>query len=193
MLFSISLPIGRSATRQAHYTDMQAKKVSDSLTVMTELIMPNDTNPLGNLMGGNLMRWMDIAAGICAGRHCNSHVVTVSADNISFDKAIHLGDVITIHASVTRAFRTSLEIFVEVFSSTMLGENARKSNDAYFTFVAIDQETHKPVPIPPVLPLTGEEQKRYEGALRRRELRLLLSGRMKVKDATSLHEIFADK
>ncbi|MCB0644881.1 MAG: acyl-CoA thioesterase, partial [Phaeodactylibacter sp.] len=141
---------------------MKSKKVSESETVMTELVMPNDTNPLNNLMGGNLMRWMDIAAGVCAGRHCESYVVTASVDHVSFQRAIPLGDVITVRASVTRAFTTSVEVYVEVLTSDMKGGNSRRSNDAYFTFVAIEEANLKPQPVPPVLPLSSEEQKRYE-------------------------------
>ena len=117
---------------------MMEKKVSDSETIMTQMVMPNDTNPLGNLMGGNLMKWMDVAAGICAARHCNSHVVTASVDHLSFSKPIHLGDTVTIKSVVTRAFNTSVEIFVEVFASDVKGGNWRKANHAYFSFVAVD-------------------------------------------------------
>jgi acyl-CoA hydrolase len=169
---------------------MQAKRVSESFTVMTEMIMPNDTNPLGNLMGGNLMRWMDIAGGICAARHANKDVVTVSVDHVSFQKPIHTGDVITLQACVTRAFSTSIEIYVEVFAAGMKGDNQRKCNDAYLTFVALNEDNMKPCSVPPVLALTGEEQDRYDGALRRRELRLVLGGRMKVQDATNLKALF---
>ena len=169
---------------------MQGKRVSESETIMTEMIMPNDTNPLGNLMGGNMLRWMDIAGGICAGKHCGAHVATVSVDHVSFKKAIPLGDVITIKASVTRAFTTSLEIYVEVFTSNIKGGNHRHSNDAYFTFVAIDCDTHRPIDVPPVLPVTLEEQRQYKGALRRREMRLILNGRLQPQDATELKSLF---
>ncbi len=171
---------------------LQRRKVSESETVMTELIMPNDTNPIGNLMGGNLMRWMDIAAGICAAKHCNSYTVTASVDHVSFEQPIHNGDVITIKACMTRAFRTSMEVFVEVFAEKMVGGNHRKCNEAYFTFVGLDAETMKPTPAPPVLALTGEEKKRYESAMRRRELRLLLSGRIKAKDANEIKGLFLE-
>ena len=168
------------------------KKVSESKTVMTELIMPNDTNPMGNLMGGYLMRWMDIASAICAGKHCEAHVVTVAVDYISFQNPIHLGDVITLEASVTRAFHTSVEIYVEVFANDIKGQQPRRCNHAYFTFVAVDDKKKNPVPVPPVLPLSNEEQQLYEGAARRRELRLILGGRIKPKDATELRKFFAD-
>jgi len=166
------------------------KKVSDSETIMTEMIMPNDTNPLNNLMGGNLLRWMDIAGGICAGKHAGAHVATASVDHVSFQKPIPLGEVITIRAMVTRAFTTSVEVYVEVSTAQFTGENPRQSNDAYFTFVAINKETHKPIPIPKVIPVSGEEQRRYDGALRRRELRLILGGRMKPEDAGELKTLF---
>ncbi|GAB4245214.1 MAG: acyl-CoA thioesterase [Saprospiraceae bacterium] len=168
----------------------KAKKVSESVTVMTEMVMPNDTNPLGNLMGGNLMRWMDIVASICAGKHCEAHVVTASVDHVSFHKPIPLGDVVTLNARVTRAFNTSVEVFVEVFASNLKGGNPRKCNHAYFTFVGIDEETKKPCLVPQVIPLTGEEQQLYEGAMRRREVRLVLSGRMKPNEASEIRAFF---
>ncbi|RMG83025.1 MAG: acyl-CoA thioesterase [Bacteroidetes bacterium] len=169
---------------------MKPKKVSESHTTMTQIVMPNDTNPLGNLMGGNLMRWMDIAAGICAGKHCEAFVVTASVDHVSFQKPIPMGDVVTLKASVTRAFRTSVEIYVEAFAHNMKGGNPRRCNSAYFTFVAIHEETKTPIPAPPVLPLTSEEQKLYDSAQRRREMRLILSGRMNPENAGELKELF---
>ena len=172
---------------------LREKLVSESMTVMTEMVMPNDTNPLGNLMGGYLMRWMDIATSICAGRHCEAHVVTASVDHVSFQNPIKLGDVITLTAKITRAFNTSVEVFVEVFSNDIMGGNAKKSNHAYFTFVALDSKTLKPTPAPPIRPVSGEEQKQYEGASRRRELRLILSGRMLPKDAKEIKTFFAEK
>lgn len=165
---------------------MNAKKIAASRTVMTEMIMPNDTNPIHNLMGGNLLRWMDIGAGVCAGKHCENYVVTVSVDNVSFEKPVPLGDVITIQCVVTRAFNTSVEVYVEVFSSDMKGGNTRRCNDAYFTFVAVDDEKKRPVEVPAVLPLTSEEESRYEDALRRRKLRLLLSGRLNKDESAKM-------
>ncbi len=172
---------------------MEAKKTSDSFTIMSEMIMPNDTNPLGNLMGGNLMRWMDIAGGICAGKHCEAHVVTASVDHVSFQKPILVGDVITLKAKVTRAFNTSVEIYVEVFAENIKGHNSRRSNHAYFTFVALDDEKKKPRSVPKLIPLSKEEQDLFEGAVRRREIRLILSGRMKPEDATEVKNFFASK
>ena len=172
---------------------MKDKKVVESKTIMTEMIMPNDTNPLGNLMGGNLLRWMDIVGGVCAGKHCEAHVVTASVDHVSFKKPIHLGDVITLEATVTRAFTTSLEVFVEVFAADVKGGNNRRCNDAYFTFVAVDDDKRKPVKVPKLLPLTREEEKLFESALRRRELRLILSGRLKPAEATEIKTYFAEQ
>lgn len=165
---------------------LQAKRVCDSRTITTEMIMPNDTNPIHNLMGGNLLRWMDVAAGICAGKHCESYVVTVSVDNVTFDQPIPLGDVITIECVVTRAFNTSVEIFVEVFSSDIKGKNPRRCNDAYFTFVAVDDKKKRPVPVPPLIALTAEEKSRYEKALQRRQMRLLFSGRLNKEETENL-------
>lgn len=166
----------------------EEKKVSESRSTMTIMVMPNDTNPINNLMGGNLMRWMDTIAGICAGKHAEAYVVTASVDHVSFEKPIKNGDVVTLEACVTRAFNTSVEVYVEVFAADIKGGNNRKSNHAYFTFVAVDEKTNKPLPQPRVIPLTGEEQERYEGALRRREVRLILSKRLSVAEAKSLKE-----
>lgn len=171
---------------------MKGKKVSESETIMTEMIMPNDTNPIGNLMGGNLLRWMDIIGGICAGRHCEAYVVTASVDNVSFQKPIRLGDVITLKAQVTRAFNTSVEVYVEVFAADIKGGENRMSNHAYFTFVGIDEKTGKPLKIPSVIPLGKEEEKLFEGALRRRQMRLILAGRLKPKDAQEVKNLFLE-
>lgn len=173
--------------------ELKGKKVSESQTVMTEMIMPNDTNPMDNLMGGNLLRWMDIVSGICAGKHCEAHVVTASVDHVSFTKPIHVGDVITLEATVTRAFRTSVEVYVEVFAANIKGQEPRRSNHAYFTFVALDDEKKCPIRVMPVIPLTEIEQQRYDSASRRRELRLLLSGRMKPQDAIEIKTFFETK
>ena len=170
--------------------NLEPKKVADSKSIMTEMIMPNDTNPLGNLMGGNLMRWMDIIASICAGKHAKAHVVTASVDHVSFQKPINLGDIITIHASVTRTFNTSMEISVEVLAADIKGDNNRRCNHAYFTFVALDEETRKPTKVPEIIPLTREEQSLYDEALKRRELRLILSGRLSPDNAPELKSLF---
>ncbi len=165
---------------------MKGKKVSESKSVMTEMVMPNDTNPMGNLMGGNLMRWMDIVSAICAGRHCELHVVTASVDHVSFGEPIRVGEIVTLEATVTRAFNTSVEVYVEVFAADMRGQNPRRCNHAYFTFVGLDEANGKPTQVPPVLALSDIEQQRYESALRRRQFRLVLSGRMKASEANEI-------
>jgi acyl-CoA hydrolase len=165
---------------------LKGKTAAESKAVMTEMIMPNDTNPIHNLMGGNLLKWMDVVAGICAGRHCESYVVTVSVDHVSFDKPIPLGDVITLECVVTRAFNTSCEVYVEVFSSNIKGKNTRRCNDAYFTFVAVDDVEKKPIKVPALIPQSPQEKKYYQEALKRRQFRLLLSGRLEHEAAKDL-------
>jgi acyl-CoA hydrolase len=135
---------------------------------------------------------MDIVCAICAGKHCEAHVVTAAVDHISFQNPIRLGDVITLEATVTRAFTTSVEVFVEVYANDIKGQQPRRCNHAYFTFVALDDQKRVPVAIAPVLPLSNEEQNLYESALRRREMRLILAGRMKAKDATEIRKFFSD-
>ncbi len=166
----------------------KSKKVSESLTEMNELVMPNDTNILGNLMGGNLMRWMDIASAICASKHSDAYVVTVSVDHLTFQEPIKLGDVVNIKACVTRAFNTSIEVFLEVFTRGVLQDEAHKSNQAYFTFVALDHRSMRPKSIPHVVPETEEEKTRFEEAAIRREMRLVLSGRIKPHEALQSKE-----
>jgi acyl-CoA hydrolase len=167
----------------------EKKSVEESLVIKNELLLPNDTNPLNNLMGGRLMHWMDIAAGISAQRHSNSMIVTASVDNISFAKPIELGSVVTLKAQVTRAFNTSMEVYIDVWAEHIPSKTRFKSNSAFFTFVAVDG-SGKPVPVPEAVPNTEEEKKLYEGALRRRQLRLILAGRMKPGDAHELKSIF---
>ncbi len=169
--------------------ELKPKKVNESKTIMTEMVMPNDTNPAGNLMGGNLMRWMDIVAAICAGKHTESYVVTAAVDHVSFQKPIMVGDVVTLEATVTRAFNTSVEIYVEVLANDVKGGNPRRCNHAYFTFVGLD-DSRKPKQIPAVIALSAEEEKLFESALRRRQVRLILSGRMKPEDALELKALF---
>jgi acyl-CoA hydrolase len=169
--------------------ELKPKKVNESKTIMTEMVMPNDTNPAGNLMGGNLMRWMDIVAAIAAGKHTESYVVTAAVDHVSFQKPIMVGDVVTLEATVTRAFNTSVEIYVEVLANDVKGGNPRRCNHAYFTFVGLDDD-RKPKTIPQVIPLSAEEEKLFESALRRRQVRLILSGRMKPDDALELKALF---
>ncbi len=168
---------------------METKKSHESLTVMTELVLPNDTNLYENLMGGRLMYWMDIAAALSAQKHCNAPVVTASVDNISFENPIKLGNVVHIEAKVTRAFTSSMEIHMKVWGEDLTHQYKYKSNEAYYTFVALDPN-RKPRPVPQLVPETEEEKRLYEGALRRRQLRLILGGKLKPDDATELKALF---
>ena len=168
---------------------MNSKKAADSLTIMTELVLPNDTNVFGNLMGGRLMYWMDIAAALAAQKHCNAPVVTASVDNISFENPIKLGNVVHIRANVTRAFNSSMEVHLNVWGEDLTQQYKYKSNQAYYTFVALDPNRN-PRPVPQLIAETDEEKKLFEGALRRRQLRLILGGKLKPDDATELKALF---
>lgn len=168
---------------------MEAKKASVSYTMMSELILPNDTNTLGNLMGGKLMYWMDIAGGLSAMKHCNAQVVTASVDNISFANPIKLGHLLTIEAQVTRAFNSSMEIYLKVFGEDLQTREKYLSNEAYLTFVALGANG-RPKVVPPIIPETEHEIEKFNGALRRRQLRLILAGKMKADDASELKALF---
>lgn len=168
---------------------MIEKHPKDTYNVMSELVLPNDTNTLGNLMGGKLMHWMDIAAAIAAQRHCNCPVVTASVDNVSFNNPIKLGNVLTIESKVTRAFNTSMEIYLKVWGEDLAAQYKYLTNEAYATFVALDPNG-KPRKVPSIVPETDEEKKMYDGALRRRQLRLILGGKMSPDDANELRSLF---
>lgn len=167
------------------------KSPSESLVIKSELVLPNDTNTLTNLMGGRLMYLMDIVSAISAQRHSESTVVTASVDNVSFSHPITIGSVVTLTAKVTRAFSSSMEVHIEVFAENIpKGKPKIKTNEAFFTFVAVDSN-NKPKRVPEINPETEEEKTVYEAALKRRELRLVLAGRMNMKDAVSLKELFS--
>lgn len=168
---------------------MEPKKASASITLMTELVLPNDTNLFGNLMGGRLMYWMDIAAALTALKHCNTPCVTASVDNISFENPIKLGNTVHIEAKITRAFNTSMEIHLKVWGEDLIHQYRYKSNEAYFTFVSLDPN-RKPRVVPPVIAETETEMKLFDGALRRRQLRLILGGKMKPDEAEELKALF---
>ncbi len=170
----------------------KSKYVSESLTTMTDMIFPNDTNTLGNLMGGNLMRMMDIAGAICAQKHSNRIVVTASVDNVSFKESIPLGSVVTLHAKVTRAFSSSMEVVIDVWAENIPAKERVSTNKAFFTFVAVDQ-SGRPIDVPASLTETEEEKIMFEGALRRRQLRLVLAGRIKPVDAPELMLLFKEQ
>ncbi len=167
----------------------KTKSPSESLVIKTEMVLPNDTNTFNNLMGGRLMHHMDIVSAIAAQRHCNNVVVTASVDNISFKKPIQLGNVLTMTAFVTRAFTSSMEVKIEVIAESIPNGTKFKSNEAYFTFVSID-ENGKPLPVPKITPDTKEEKVLFESALRRRQLRLILGGKIKPHEAGELKSLF---
>lgn len=169
--------------------EVKTKSARESHVVMTELVLPNDTNVFGNLMGGRLMYWMDIAAALSAAKHCNAPVVTASVDNISFEAPIRLGNAVHIEARVSRAFNTSMEVHLNVWGEDLTQQYKYKSNEAYYTFVALDPN-RKPRVVPQLLPETDEERKLFEGALRRRQVRLILGGKMKPADASELKALF---
>ena len=168
---------------------MKTKTPQESHTIMNELVLPNDTNTMNNLMGGRLLHWMDISAAIAAQKHCNRNVVTASVDNVSFQHAIKLGDVVSIESKVTRAFNTSVEVRLDVWAENIPSGRRVKSNEAYYTFVALDSDGNT-VRVPELSPVTPEEIALFDGALRRRQLRLVLAGRMKADDATELKALF---
>lgn len=167
----------------------EAKKPSASKTIMTELVLPNDTNMLNNLRGGKILHWMDIASAIAAGRHAAKVMVTVSVDHVAFINPIKMGDVVTIEAKVTRAFNSSVETHIQVWAENLPSKNKYHCNDAYYTFVGLDSNG-RPTKVPPVEPETKDEQERFDGALRRRQLRLILAGRMKPSEATEIKTLF---
>jgi acyl-CoA hydrolase len=170
---------------------LKKKTPKESAVTMTEMVLPNDTNPLHNLMGGRMMHLIDIAGAISAQRHCQRIVVTASVDNISFHHPIKLGSVITLQAKVTRAFNSSMEVYIEVYAEDLSTESKILTNKAFLTFVAIDQAGN-PIHVPEVVPESEEEKKLFDSALRRRQLRLILAGRMKPDEATELKSLFED-
>ncbi len=170
---------------------MDPKKPGESRAISTQIVLPNDTNVLGNLMGGKLLHWMDITAAISASRHSGRVCVTACVNNVSFNQPIHLGDVVTLEASLSRAFSSSMEIFIDVWVEDRKTGEKVKCNEAIYTFVAIDQSGN-PIEVPEIIPDTREEKIRYDGALRRRQLSLILAGKMKADDATELKALFGD-
>ena len=168
---------------------MEARTPSESRTILTDLVLTGETNPLNNLFGGELLARMDRAAGIAAGRHSRRIVVTASVNHVAFSKAIPLGSVVTVEAKVSRAFKSSMEVFIDVWIEDRQSGDKTKANEAIYTFVAMN-ENGNPVPVPPIKPETELEQERYDAALRRKQLSLVLAGRMKPGDATELKALF---
>ncbi|REJ80959.1 MAG: acyl-CoA thioesterase [Bacteroidetes bacterium] len=170
---------------------MKTKTSKESLAVLTEIVLPNDTNTLGNLMGGKLLHWMDIAAAISATRHCGRVVVTASVNNVSFNQPIKLGEIVTLQAKVSRAFTSSMEVFIDVWVENNVTGEKKKCNEAIYTFVAVDQLGHT-INVPQLIAETEEEKSRFDSALRRRQLSLILAGKMKPEEATELKALFTN-
>lgn len=167
------------------------QSASASCTIATHIVLPDDTNTLGNLMGGRLMYWMDVVAAVAAQRHCRRVVVTASVNSISFNHPIKLGDVVTLEAKVSRSFNSSMEVFIEVWVEDHRTRERSKCNEAIFTFVAVDQMGNT-INVPELIAESDVEKQRFDGALRRKQLSLILAGRMKPADATELKTIFED-
>lgn len=167
----------------------QKKFARETFASSAKIVLPNDTNTLGNLMGGQLLNWMDINAAISAQRHSRRVVVTAAVNNVSFNKAIKLGDIVTIESKVSRSFSSSMEVFLDVFVENHRTGKRSKCNEAIYTFVAVDQ-VGQPIHVPILVPETDEEKERYAGALRRRQLGLILAGKMKPQEATELKALF---
>ncbi len=168
---------------------MHAKTPEESRTIMTDLVLPSETNPLNNLFGGELLARMDRAASIAARRHSRRIVVTASVNHVAFNKAVPLGSVVTVEATVSRAFKTSMEIYIDVWVEDRESGTRSKANEAIYTFVAVD-ETGTPVKIPALEPESELEKERFAAALRRKQLALVLAGKMKPGEATELKALF---
>ncbi|GHC44765.1 acyl-CoA thioesterase [Ulvibacter litoralis] len=168
---------------------MISKTPKESRTVVTDLVLPSETNPIGNMFGGELLARMDRAASIAARRHSRRIVVTVSVNHVAFNKMIPLGSVVTVEAKVSRAFKTSMEIFMDVWIEDRESGMRSKANEAIYTFVAVD-EMGTPVVVPALVPETELEIERHIAALRRKQLSLVIAGKMKPNEATELKALF---
>jgi acyl-CoA hydrolase len=168
---------------------MKAKTPEQSKTVLTDMVLPGETNPLNNLFGGELLARMDRAASIAARRHSRRIVVTASVNHVAFTRAVPLGSVVTVEAKVSRAFKSSMEVFIDVWMEDRESGEKTKANEAIYTFVAVD-ETGRPISIPEITPETELEKERYDAALRRKQLSLLLAGKIKPNEATELKALF---
>ena len=153
---------------------LPGKSVDVSRSEMSEVVLPAETNALGKLLGGRVMHLVDIAGAIAAYRHSNSYVVTASVDYIDFRNAVNLGEIVILKAQVNRVFHTSMEVGVEVYSENPLTGERKHTTTAYVTFVAIDEYTRRPKPVPPLILKTADEKRRYREAQSRRQVRLAL-------------------
>jgi acyl-CoA hydrolase len=154
--------------------ELKGKPVSASRSEMTEIVLPAQTNPLGKLLGGQVMHLVDMVAAMAAHRHSNSYVVTASVDYIDFRNPVNLGEIVNLKSQVNRVFRTSMEVGVEVYSENAMTEERKHTTSAYVTFVAIDEFTRLPKPVAPLIVKTAEERQRFREAAKRRKVRLAL-------------------
>jgi len=168
---------------------MRSKNPKESLTILTDMVLPGETNALNNLFGGELLARMDRACSIAAQRHSKRIVVTASVNHVAFNKAVPVGSIVIIEAKVSRSFTSSMEIYADVWIEDRESGQKTKVNEGIYTFVAVDM-TGTPIKVPSILPETELEKERYEGALRRKQLSLVLSGRMKPEDAIELKALF---
>jgi len=168
---------------------MEAKTPSQSKTIMTDMVLPSETNPLNNLFGGELLARMDRAASIAARRHSRRITVTASVNHVAFNRSVPLGSVVTVEAKVSRAFKTSMEVYLDVWVEDRKSGKREKANEAIYTFVAVD-DNGNPVKVPEIKPETSLEIERFEAALRRKQLSLVLAGKMKPDEATELKALF---
>lgn len=152
------------------------RPVRESISEMTEIVLPNDANPLNALLGGRLMHWIDLAGAMAAHRHSRAYVVTASIDHMDFLVPVRVGDFVVLRSSVNRVFHTSMEVGVKVWVENYRAEQSRHVSSAYLTFVAVDAAGNR-IPVPPVVPETEDEQRRYDDAARRREIRRTESAR----------------
>jgi acyl-CoA hydrolase len=153
---------------------LKGKPVNASRSEMTEIVLPAQTNPLGKLLGGQVMHLVDMVAAMAAHRHSNSYVVTASVDYIDFRNPVNLGEIVNLKSQVNRVFRTSMEVGVEVYSENAMTSERKHTTSAYVTFVAIDQFTKQPKPVAPLIVKTAEERRRFREAAKRRKVRLAL-------------------
>ena len=168
---------------------MKSKTAKETLAITTKVVLPHETNSLGKLFGGALLAWMDEIAAVSAHRHSKRVVVTASINNVSFGQPIDLGAIVTLEAKVSRAYTSSMEVMIDVFVEDRLTADKKKSNEAIYTFVAVDQNGGA-ITVPELIPETEVEKQRYNAALRRRQLSLVLAGKMKPNEATELKSIF---
>ncbi len=170
---------------------MEPKTPKDSRTTLTDMVLPSETNQLSNLFGGELLARMDRAASIAARRHSRRITVTASVNHVAFNRSVPLGSVVTVEAAVSRAFKTSMEVYIDVWIEDRFSGEKTKANEAIYTFVAVD-DTGKPTEVPQLEPITDIEKERFVGALRRKQLSLVLAGKMEPKEATELRALFME-